>query len=386
MLKVEKIREQVVKLNAIFAEKSTKIMTNIILHNVIDNEQVNQFWNIDGKDVVFSLDTFQNILAEHEKETDFCINIHCDGGSVSEGLAIYDAIRTSGKTFHCNIEGNCHSMAVVILLAAPKENRTANPNCRALIHKVSAPMFDYATADQFRAVADEIEREQNAILDIYADRTGYDRQQLADIMAKEKMHTADELLELGFISKINIYSTNLSTKKRNQMKKENLLERITNFVNSLKAVNFDHLDANGNVIFSTTKEDETIAVGDEATPDGKFILADGREVIVADGKITEINEPAPAEPIEPENEEPTEEPNAEVEALKAEIEEVKAENEELKKQLEEAKALLAKTKNQIVSNYKPAARTANAKVEKPSMSFDEMRNELESKRNKFLGK
>ena len=186
-------------------------MVEVNVYKVIDSEDVFFNWMF-GEDISFSADTVHRVFDENPDEKEFRFNINCDGGSVSEGLRIYDVLRTSGKTLYCNIEGGCHSMAVVLLLAAPAENRTANPNARALVHEVRAFTFDDMTADQLRSLADEIDTEQNAILDIYAERTGYDRAQLEILMKEEKQRTAQELLNYGFISKINAYTTNQNIK------------------------------------------------------------------------------------------------------------------------------------------------------------------------------
>lgn len=52
---------------------------------------------------------------------------------------------------------------------------------------------------------------------------------------------------------------------------------------------FEHKDAEGNVLFTTESEDETLEVGMNATPDGTFTLPDFI-VTIAEGKITEIAE------------------------------------------------------------------------------------------------
>ena len=47
--------------------------------------------------------------------------------------------------------------------------RTANVNCRALIHEVQVPINDYSlSTSDLRELQDQAEREQSAILDIYA--------------------------------------------------------------------------------------------------------------------------------------------------------------------------------------------------------------------------
>lgn len=273
-------------------------MIEVSVYKPIDREDVFFNW-IFGEEYSFSADTIHKVFDENPDESEFKFNINCDGGLVSEGLRIYDVLRGSGKTLFCNIEGGCHSMAVVLLLAAPKENRTANKNARALIHEVRTSYPEDLTANELRMLADAVELEQNAILDIYADRTGYDRAELEILMKEEKMRTAQELLKYGFISKLNTYSTNQFQNKMKKLPKsvqdilnkaDQLGKKVKNLLEGGEATNYEHTDADGTVLFTTEKEDDSLAVGDPASPDGTFELPDGRTVVIADGAISEITE------------------------------------------------------------------------------------------------
>ncbi len=370
-------------------------MVEIRLHIPIGSEDENRWMAMWGaEDSVFSLDTLQRIFDENPAETDFRFNIHCDGGLVSEGLAIYDALRTSGKNIHCNIEGGCHSMAVCILLAAPYENRTANPNCRALIHKVYAPVYGYTTADELRSLADQVQQEQDTILGIYEQRTGTDRATLESLMKEEKERTADELLQYGFISKINSYNTNFSrkpnaaelapdaeagksqtmfnSKRQTKMGKtlsQRLKDELVKLANLIDGdpVNYEHYDTEGQLLFTTESEDERLYVGLKASPDGTFTLADGRTVVISDGEITEIRE---------------EDTSGDNQTL----EELKAENTRLREALTEARNLLEEARNEIQSNYTPPARKTTAnKGAKPAKTADDWKREMRERANKKRG-
>lgn len=351
-------------------------MKEIKVYKPIDKEDI--FFSFFGEDdpFSFSADAIHKIIDDNPEETDFKFNINCDGGSVSEGLRIYDVLRTSGKTLHCNVEGGCHSMAIVLLLAAPKENRTGNPNMRGVIHEVRGGSWDALKADELRTLADEIEREQNAILDIYVDRTGQDRLLLENLMKEEKNRTAQEFLQYGFISKINTYSTNL--KPKNQMSKptktvkellneaKELGKRILNLTEGGEPVNFEFKDAEGVVLFTTEKEDDSIAVGDAASPDGTHTLTDGRVVIIADGVITEINEAST-------------ENSEEVQNLQAQVE-------ELQNALLDANNMITELSNHVQSNFVATPRTrVPGKQTNKALTAEELKNEAREKRAVMQG-
>lgn len=353
-------------------------MVEIDIYKPIDREDpFMSLWF--GDDWVFSADNVHRAFDENPTEKDFRFNINCDGGSVSEGLRIYDVLRTSGKNIYMNIEGGCHSMAVCLLLAAAKENRTANPNCRALIHEVRACTCDNLTADEAQALADEIRTEQEAILDIYTDRTGTDRQKLEELMKAERQLTAEQLKEYGFISKINVYTTNrkkhLRTKNFKEMAKtkkevisaaDNFMKKLKNLLSG-KVVNYDHTDADGNVLFSTEAEDDTLEVGMAASPDGEFELTDGRVVVITDGVIAEIRE---AEGGEGNNDE---------------LENLRARVAALEGALTEAENVITDLRNEVGSTYTVRNRQTQPQGKPAPKTSTELKNEAKEKLEKMKG-
>ncbi|MEI8204599.1 MAG: ATP-dependent Clp protease proteolytic subunit [Bacteroidota bacterium] len=345
-------------------------MKEIRVYKPIDKEDI--FFSFFGEEdpFSFSADAIHKVFDENPEETEFTFNINCDGGSVAEGLRIYDVMRMSGKTLFCNVENNCHSMAIVLLLAAPKENRTGNPNMRGTIHEVRGGSWDALKADELRTLADEIEREQNSILAIYADRTGYDRAELEILMKEEKNRTAQEFLQYGFISKINTYSTNF--KPKNQMSKptktvkellneaKELGKRILNLTEGGEPVNFEFKDADGVVLFTTEKEDDSIAVGDAASPDGTYELPDERTVVVTGGVVESISEP---------------------EADATEVENLQTENASLKEELANALGMITELSNHVQSNFVATPRTKTpGKQNVKTQSSEELKNEAREKR------
>ena len=83
-------------------------------------------------------------------------------------------------------------------------------------------------------------------------------------MKEEKMRTASELLNYGFISSINSYNTNKKTKKTmSKETKNSVLNKVDGFLKGIKnlldggAMNYDFADAEGTVLFSTEKEDDS---------------------------------------------------------------------------------------------------------------------------------
>ncbi len=74
-------------------------------------------------------------LEADEPEKDINIYIHCPGGIVSAGLAIYDTIQFVKPDVTTTCVGMAASMGAVLLAAGSKSKRSALPNSRIMIHQ-----------------------------------------------------------------------------------------------------------------------------------------------------------------------------------------------------------------------------------------------------------
>lgn len=323
-----------------------------------------QMWGIDNGVTFQTIDDFLSSISEDDKTID--IHIHCRGGNVIEGWAIYDALRHSGKEISATIDGECSSMATIVLLSAPKERRKAYTNAHFCIHNPSATTYNLdwsesLTADNIEKgaarlskQAEQLRAEQDRILDLYVERTGTDRETLQAVMDKDVIYGMDKAIELGFISEIlpPITAKRQTPKTQNNMHndkeevqvKRGILDRILakagfKALEDVKIVDMVVTAADGSEL-TIERESGDPQVGDSASPDGSFVMEDGTTIVVSDGVITEIIPPVSGD--------------EETEALREENERLKSEIASLKEQLgisdakaktEEESAILAKVKN-----------------------------------------
>ena len=307
-------------------------MAVLNIHSEIKSGEANQldlvFLGLDGTSFQTVNDFIKSIP---EDDNTIELSIHSNGGLVTEGVAIYDAIRASGKEVSAVVEGSADSIASVILLSAAKEKRAMRPNASMVIHNPSTPVWaltsGYATADEFKAWADSLEQAKERILDIYVDRTGTDRQVLSDLMDKETNLTAIKAKELGFISEIIAPNTNVTKSKiMANSKLSAAIAAIKNLVNSVVDETSDDAIVNMTLVTEAgvelviERESGDPQVGDAASPDGEHTLDDGTVIVVLDGKITEIRGAG----------EDTEDSTDEITNLKQRISDLEAENAQLK--------------------------------------------------------
>ena len=115
------------------------------------------YWGVTYEEFIAELDAINNNIK---------LRINSPGGSVFEGLAIYDALeRHKAKGYEVNvyIEGTAASMSSVIAMVG--NEITISENGRFMIHEAAGMAF--GTAKQIRDTADLIETEQDKLVNIY---------------------------------------------------------------------------------------------------------------------------------------------------------------------------------------------------------------------------
>ncbi len=305
-----------------------------IYNDIADEESKNmKLWFTGVDSTCFKdIDEFLASVSEEDKTIDLRLN--CRGGSVSEGWAIYDKLRDSGKEIAVTVEGICASMATVLLLSAPKGKRTAMPNAELLIHDPYIPEYTLADAyraEDLRAIADSLEADTNKLLDLYVERTGADRAELQAIMDEDKRMSVSEAKRLGFIDEIKVPST---AKESNNSNFKNMKEKVTvgkGWLDRILAkagyakmedvpevVNMELSTADGATL-TIEREEGDPQVGDAASPDGEHVMPDGSTIVVAGGVITEIR---PAEEEKEDDED--KDKDARIADLERQLEEAKA--------------------------------------------------------------
>ena len=122
------------------------------------------------------------------------------GGSVYDGLALYDAIKASKTKVDVIISGKSMSMGTIIMLGS--ETRKAYRNTTFMIHEMTSGYLG-KLADLENDLG-ESKRLQKILWDIITSETKITQKQLDDIYEKKKdwYLSAEEALELGLITEI----------------------------------------------------------------------------------------------------------------------------------------------------------------------------------------
>ena len=131
-------------------------MATLKLYNPILSEATKEcYWFCDEAGTSFKdVDEFINGIPAGDDNIELLL--HCDGGEVNEGWAIVDKLRSTGKKITATIEGNCASMATVVLLAASERRAyphgswwslTNSMHCATVYPTICSDSIDWRRSD-----------------------------------------------------------------------------------------------------------------------------------------------------------------------------------------------------------------------------------------------
>ena len=145
-----------------------------------------------------SADDFRDCLRGHEG-SDVTIHLDSEGGVVSEGLAMYNAIMQHDGEVTIHIDTLAASIATVVACAADKV--IINSNAKFMLHRCWTTAM--GNCKDFRSTADIMEMMDKDIAATYVDRTGKDEAEVIAMMDAETWLDADEALAHGFVHEVN---------------------------------------------------------------------------------------------------------------------------------------------------------------------------------------
>ena len=125
-------------------------MTEVMIYDEIGN------FGVDAK-------SFINEIKQIPNDTSVLLRINSPGGSVIDGLAIYDAISRMPQKVTARIEGIAASMASVIALAA--DEVIMSENSLYMIHNVWGG--EVGDSDDLRKAADLMDKMGERLINIY---------------------------------------------------------------------------------------------------------------------------------------------------------------------------------------------------------------------------
>jgi ATP-dependent Clp protease protease subunit len=141
-------------------------------------------------------------LETKDPTKDIYLYINSPGGSISDGMAIYDTM----NYVKCDVSTICiglaASMGAFLLSAGKKGKRFALPNSEVMIHQPSGGVQGQAT--EIAIVAEHIIKIRKKMNSILAENTSQPLKRIVTDVERDFYMTADEALDYGIVDKVYI--------------------------------------------------------------------------------------------------------------------------------------------------------------------------------------
>lgn len=139
-------------------------------------------------------------LESEDAEKDITLYINSPGGSVTAGLAIYDAMQYVRCDVSTICVGQSASFGAVLLAAGAKGKRLILPNGRVMMHQPHGGAQGQATDIEIQAR--EINKMKRVLNDIIVKHTGKPFKQVERDTDRDFFLGAEEAIEYGVVDKI----------------------------------------------------------------------------------------------------------------------------------------------------------------------------------------
>jgi len=141
-------------------------------------------------------------LESMDPDRDIIIYINSPGGSFTALTAIYDTMQFVRPDIQTVCMGQAASAAAVLLAAGTPGKRMALTNSRVLIHQPSGSTEGAMQVSDLEITANEIQRMRDLEEVILARHTGQTLERIRVDIERDKILTADEAKEYGFVDEV----------------------------------------------------------------------------------------------------------------------------------------------------------------------------------------
>lgn len=143
----------------------------------------------------------QMLFLDAQSDDPIRLYINSPGGSVTDGLAIYDTMLSLKAPIHTYCIGQASSMGSLLLTAGTAGNRYAMPNSRIMIHQPSCYGIGGQVTD-IDIIAKEMLKTKDQLTKIYVKHTGKSYDELYAKLERDTYMSAQEAIDLGLVDKL----------------------------------------------------------------------------------------------------------------------------------------------------------------------------------------
>lgn len=175
-------------------ERSYDIWSRLLKDRIV-------FMGTEVDDYVSNLLVAQMLFLEKEDpDADIHFYINSPGGSVSAGLAIFDAMQIIKPDVATYCVGQAASMGAVLLAGGCKGKRYCLENARVMIHQVSGGAR--GTVADMKVQIEEANRYMDTLMKILSNASGKTEEQVRKDCDRDHFMSGEESKEYGLIDKV----------------------------------------------------------------------------------------------------------------------------------------------------------------------------------------
>ena len=137
------------------------------------------------------------VLSAEDPEKDITLYINSPGGSVSAGMAIYDAMMLVPNDVATVAMGLAASMGQFLLCAGAKGKRSATPNTRVMMHQPLGGIG--GSASDIKIQAEQMLQLKKKLAQLIADHSGQSLERIEADSDRDRWFTAEEAAGYGLI-------------------------------------------------------------------------------------------------------------------------------------------------------------------------------------------
>jgi ATP-dependent Clp endopeptidase proteolytic subunit ClpP len=161
-----------------------------------DSAEISIFDEIGGWGI--SVSEFKEAFDLIRDRKEITVFINSPGGSVTEGMALYNILASARDRITIEVIGLAASIASIVALAG--KSLVMDEGTYFMIHNPWT--ITWGEADELRKTADVLDKMRGELINIYAARSGLAGEEVAQMMDDETWLTADEAQAHGFASSV----------------------------------------------------------------------------------------------------------------------------------------------------------------------------------------
>ena len=154
--------------------------------------EIGGVWGVASEEIAFFL--------KENKNKDVQIRINSVGGSVTEGVAIYNLLKAHNGKVEIAIDSICASIATIIALAG--DSIKMNLGSMFMIHNPWSMAF--GESEDFRKEAEVLDKFKETLVSIYMTKFNGSEEEIVEMMNSESWLSDKEAMKFGFVDSIDL--------------------------------------------------------------------------------------------------------------------------------------------------------------------------------------